>query len=330
MDFRDFQFMTDAISTHSKCLKQRLLITGASGFVGLKLVKLLACRDYYVSAFSRKNLEVDGQVDNTILNISKNTAWALHLKDITTVIHLAGRAHKLKDKTLDSMTEFRENNVEATINLAKQSIESGVKRFIFISSAAVYGEMNDAPYKSTDEFRPRANFAKAKVEAEQALLLLFRDQSAELVIIRPPLVYGKDAPGNFALLVKLVQSRVPLPFGLINNKRSMISIDNLVDFIGHCIGHPNAANASFLVSDNHDVSIGELLRTIAGARGIRILLVPVPKFLVYTIFTVFGQKKVFSKVCTDCALDINDTMTKLEWNPPYKFEESIKKCFVGE
>lgn len=236
----------------------------------------------------------------------------------------------MDDPSADPLTEFRRVNVEGTLNLARQAAAAGVQRFIFISSIKVNGE-ETAPgdaFTASDVPAPQDPYGLSKFEAEEGLRSLAQQTGMEVVIIRPPLVYGPSVKGNFASMIKLVQKGLPLPLGAIHNKRSLVGIDNLVDLIIRCIDHPAAANQTFLASDGVDLSTTELLRSVVKAMGKPSRLVPVPASLLQTGAGLLGKKAMAQRLLGSLQVDISKTREVLGWEPPYTVEEGLRRCFL--
>lgn len=308
-----------------------ILITGAGGFIGQKLVEKAISLNYSVCATTRLPQKFPSGVFNIgIGSIDENTSWNSALMGCDAVIHLAARAHLLYDSHKDSLAEFRRVNVGGTINLARQAARAGVSRFIFVSSIGVNGsETFGKPYSSDDIASPHSAYAVSKFEAEQGLITLSSQTGMEVVIVRPPLVYGKNAPGNFGSLVRWVESGIPLPFGSIYNKRSFVGLENLTDFLFTCLRHPAAAGQIFLVSDGDDVSTTELLRLTAQAMGKQAFLLPVPVAMLQLCATLLGKRDVVQRLCGSLQIDITKTRCLLGWTPPNTLSEGLKKAFDG-
>jgi nucleoside-diphosphate-sugar epimerase len=311
-----------------------ILLTGATGFIGSNILKNLellgksvrpVCRN--VSSLKVKN--ISGWVE--IGNINGDTNWMPALNGVEVVIHSAGRAHVTNDKNLDSLSVYREINVDATINLARQAVSSGVKRFIFISSIKVNGEFTEPnhPFHAHDIPTPQDAYGISKCEAEQALQDLSRKTGLEVVIIRPPLVYGQSVKGNLSLLIKLIQFGIPLPLGSINNKRSLVSVDNLSDLIIHCLYHPNARGHTFLVSDDLDLSSAEIAKKIANSLGVNVRIISIPQSLLKFLALCTGKGRALNKILGTLQVDITKTKNLLNWAPPIGINESIKRMFSG-
>ena len=306
---------------------RRILVTGASGFIGQHLVQYLINHNFEVTVVIRKenNFFPSNVTQFIIKDIGFDSNWAVALKNIECVIHLAGRAHVLNDKNSDPLTEFRRVNTAGTINLAHQAIKQGIKRFIFISSIGVNGNINNKPFTVNDIPNPIEPYAVSKYEAELELQKLTNDSKMKTVIIRPPLVYGSNAPGNFARLIKIINKGIPLPLGSINNKRSLVALDNLIDLITTCINHPSAKNETFLVSDDEDLSTTDLLHRMAVALGKPSRLLPIPSSLLNIGATLLGKKEVAQRLCGSLQVDIKHTKKTLDWKPPVSIDEALKK-----
>lgn len=305
---------------------KKILITGATGFVGKHLVEVINNSNINFAAAVRKKISNNNENYIEVGDIDGATDYGKALKDVNTVIHLAARAHVMNDDSHDPLNEYRKVNVDGTVNLAKQAVAAGVKRFIFISTIKVNGESttNNIPYLEDDKANPEDHYGVSKNEAEQQLKQISSETGLELVIIRPPLVYGKGAVGNFAKLLKLSSTGLPLPFGSINNKRSMIYVKNLVDFILYCAKHPNAANQTFLISDNDDVSLKRVIATIRDSLGKPKRLVPVPPSLFRLAAKVTGKNAVVDRLIGDLQIDCSKSVSLLDWQPPYTFNQGIK------
>ena len=242
----------------------RALVTGATGFIGHALVsELLKQNNTVIAAVRNKTTHMPENALQEKMSGTFELDNIQILKNVDVVIHCAARAHILNENNSDPLKAFRETNTIGTLNLAKQAVIAGVKRFIFISSIGVVGKISNQPFSESDIPNPQGAYAASKYEAEVALLALAEETGLEVVIIRPPLVYGPGAPGNFATLMRLMYQNIPLPLGTIHNKRSFVAIDNLVDLILSCIEHPAAANQIFLAADGDDLSTTELLNRVA-------------------------------------------------------------------
>ncbi len=301
-------------------------MTGASGFLGRALVKQLATNsDIQIRALIRKAIDL-GQVATYIGDLYDARVIASAVDGVDTIIHCAARAHVMKDPNLDPLKEYRKTNVEGSISLAKVAIESGVQRFIYISSIKVNGEStsDEKAFTPFDITCPEDYYGQSKYEAEEALKEMVRESDMELVIIRPPLVYGPGVKGNFASLLKISAKPLPLPLGAINNSRSLVALDNLVDLIMTCISHGNAAGKTFLVSDDEDVSTTELLNKIGAAMGKKLLLLPVPKWLMLLPAKLLGKSAAVERLHGSLKVDISYTKHQLSWTPPITMDQQLK------
>ena len=283
----------------------KILITGQNGFIGKALFDLLKQQGHQVRGTVRNENKIEEGLDIIAVgDISSTTDWSTALKDIETVIHLANRAHVLNDQVSDPLTIFREVNVAGTIHLAKQALESRVKRFIFISSIKVNGEKTDEhSFSVEDRPNPQDPYAISKLEAEDALREISTQSTMEIVIIRPPLVYGQGVKGNFKRLSRLVELGIPLPFASIKNKRSLISIENLVQLLSKAIIDPTVANQTLLVSDSKDLSAPQLIKKIAKSIGKPTRLFPFPVKLLKILGKLTGQSKAISRLTENLQID---------------------------
>ena len=235
----------------------------------------------------------------------------------------------MRDEVDDPLAEYRKVNVQGTLNLARQAVAAGARRFVFLSSIKVNGETTarETPFQAGDVPLPEDAYGISKLEAEQGLMQLAAETGMEVVIIRPPLVYGPGVKGNFASMIKLVDKGIPLPFGAVDNKRSLIGIDNLVDLIIRCIDHHSAANQVFLAGDGADLSTTELLRGVGRAMGKPARLIPVPAGMLQLGATLLGKKAMAQRLLGSLQVDISKTCELLDWKPPYTVEEGLRRCF---
>src|SRR5450830_1080177 len=310
---------------------RRVAVTGATGFVGRALVaQLVGMEGSEVLALTRQN------PTNPVLGAkyiqagdltSENQGQSV-LAEVYTVVHTAARAHVLNDRAVDPLAEFRLVNVAGTLRLAEQAAAMGVQRFVFVSSIGVNG-VQTAPSKAFSEANkpnPHNAYALSKWEAEQGLLRVANETGMEVVIIRPPLVYGLGAPGNFGSLMRAVQHGWPLPLGAVHNQRSLVALDNLVDFIVTCISHPQAANQTFLVSDGQDLSTTELVRGMAHAAGVPVRLLPVPVWALQAGATLLGKGDAVQRLCGNLQVDISKARSLLGWVPPVSVDEGLRRA----
>ena len=307
-----------------------ILLTGASGFLGQRLASMIELVSEYnlTSVFRSDVLSVKGK-RIYVSEIDGNTDWRSALKDKDLVIHAAARVHVTKKEVSDALTEYRRVNVEGTLNLAKQAALACVKRFIFISSIKVNGEQTfpGRPFTECDKPAPEGPYGISKFEAEQGLLQISEETGLEVVIIRPPLVYGPSAKGNFSTMVEAVQSSLPLPLGAINNKRSLVSLDNLADLVLTCISHTEAANQIFMASDGRDLSTTELLEGVAKASGASSRLIPVPPIVLIVVASLLGKRAIAQRLLGSLQVDSSKARDLLGWTPPLSVEEGLRLCF---
>ena len=304
----------------------KVLLTGATGFVGAALLAYLQRHaNHSVSIASRSEHSELGH-GCPVFNLGEfgaQTNWHPALAGVDCVIHLAGRAHVLSQES-NTLELFREANTRATLNLATQAAAQGVKRFIFISSIGVNGAYTTSqPFCESSAPAPHADYAVSKLEAETGLLQIARTTEMEVVIIRPPLVYAAHAPGNFRRLLKLVRSGLPLPFGRVNNSRSMIALENLVDFVATCIDHPAAANQIFLASDGVDFSTGQIIGLLARGMGRDVALIPFPVSLLSVSAKLLGKQGVYTQLCGSLQIDSSKARQLLGWAPPVPAEAAM-------
>jgi nucleoside-diphosphate-sugar epimerase len=261
--------------------------------------------------------------------IDGETDWTDALIGVDVVIHLAARVHMMKDKAADPLAVFRTINVAGSLNLARQAAAAMVKRFVFISSVKVNGEatLPGRPFAADDIPAPLDPYGVSKMEAEQGLRQIAAETGMEVVIIRPPLVYGPGVKANFAALMRAVQRGWPLPLGAVHNQRSLVALDNLVDFIVTCVTHPQAANQTLLVSDGQDLSTTELVRGLARAAGVPARLLPVPVWALQAGgASLLGKGDVIQRLCGNLQVDISKARNLLGWVPPVCVEEGLRRA----
>jgi len=310
-----------------------LLITGASGFVGSALCGHIVAQDRPLRRVVRRaSGEHDGHSQYVIPNIDDSVDWSTALANVTHIVHLAARVHLLVDQALDPLTEYRKVNVQGTVNLARQAAKAGIKRFVFVSSVKVNGESTKLgqPFTAHDTPAPEDPYGVSKYEAEQELLRLARDVDMEVVIVRPPLVYGLGVKANFERLMQWVSKGLPLPFGAItNNRRSLVALDNLVDLLIRCIDHPSAAGKIFMASDGEDLSTKELLQRLGGAMRRPVFLVPIPASMLNWLANLIGQQNVASRLLGSLQVDISETRQLLEWSPVITVDDALQQTVIG-
>ncbi|MBV2127798.1 UDP-glucose 4-epimerase family protein [Arsukibacterium indicum] len=315
--------------------KPNILITGANGFVGGGVLARVVKAGFNAVSVSRKVAAMPAAVKQfQIAALNSATPWQQVITDcqIDVIVHAAARVHQMADDAANPLAAFRAVNTEGTLNLARQAAESGVKRFIFISSVKVNGEktITGKPFSAGQPVSPQDAYGLSKAEAEQQLMQLAKETKMEIVIIRPPLVYGYGVKANFAAMLNLAKKNLPLPLGAIDNRRSLVALDNLVDLVVTCIDHPKAANQIFLVSDDRDVSTTELLKLMTCAAGKKPRLLPVPVSWLRLAGKLTGKQAVIDRLCGNLQLDIEHTKATLNWTPPISVEEGIKRCFMNE
>ncbi|MCE0734469.1 SDR family oxidoreductase [Halomonas sp. G15] len=309
-------------------MTQRVLVTGATGFVGGAVVEKLKDNGRYVPvAGSRRSVSVTEGVELAITpSLGPNADWSVALRDVEVVVHAAARAHIMNETSANQLAMYRKINVDGTLTLARQAVVAGVRRFIFLSSIGVNGNHSTRLFSESDEANPQEAYALSKYEAEKGLLRFAEDVGMEVVIIRPPLVYGPCAPGNFGRLLKWVASGVPLPLGAVrHNRRSLVARDNLVDLIVLCLDHPKAANQVFLASDGEDLSTTELLRRLATAMGRPPRLLPVPVKLLKLGAGLLRKGHIAQRLCGNLQVDITKTRERLGWTPPVSVDQALRE-----
>lgn len=313
----------------------RVLVTGATGFVGGALARQLTEDPAFdgVIAAVRRDTAVCSSVMRQVLigDLTSTTDWSLALQNVDAVVHCAGRVHMIQDHANNSFDVYRQVNVDGTLNLARQASQAGVRRFLFISSIKVNGEATQPgqPFTADDSPLPLDPYGVSKLEAEQVLRAIETQTGMEVVIVRPPLVYGPGVKANFATMIRWVALGMPLPLGAIQNARSMVALGNLVDLLVVCLKHPAAAGQTFLVSDGEDVSTSELLRLTARAMGRNALLLPVPAYVLEWSAALLGKRAVAQRLCSSLQVDINKTRSVLGWTPPLTLEQGLQKALEG-
>jgi nucleoside-diphosphate-sugar epimerase len=312
----------------------KILLTGATGFIGKALVSELIRQNFNISIAVRQktNLFPDRIKQFVVGDFGSNPDFSSSLSEVDCVIHLAGKAHVIDKTTASVLDEFRKINSELTLNLAKEAAASKVKRFIFLSSIGVNGNQNNQPFLEIDTPNPQEPYAISKYEAEQGLLKLAKNSSLEVVIIRPPLVYGDNAPGNFGRLIQWAEAKImfPLPLGAVNNARTLIAIDNLVSFIVTCVLHSKAANEIFLISDDDNLSTTQLLKNIAKAFNKKALLLPVPVSWMVFAAKLLGKEADAVRLFSSLIVDSSKARNLLDWYPVTTMDEQLCKITANE
>ena len=305
-----------------------VMVTGASGFVGRHLCRVLDHSRLPLRPVVRDSSKI---IDKRaiVVDIHAATDWSTVLNGVTAVVHLAARVHVMQEFEKEPLRAFRTVNVDGTLNLARQAAEAGVKRFVFLSSIKVHGEKTgDTPFSPSDPPVPIDPYGISKLEAERGLQEIARATGLEVVIIRPPLVYGREAGGNFGRLRKLAVKGLPLPLGAVHNKRSLIGIENLCDCIRVCLEHPGAIKVPLLVSDNQDVSTPNLIRMLATSVNRSIMLPPVPVDLLRLMAKLCGREQELNRLTENLQVDCTETMRLLNWIPPVSLEQGIRRSVM--
>jgi nucleoside-diphosphate-sugar epimerase len=305
----------------------KILLTGATGFLGKKLLSLLSTEDVITISRSRQKSDICKPRTSYQLDINEKADYTEALMGVDVVIHCAGRAHIMNDDVGDPLLAFRRVNTYGTLNLAQQAADSGVKRFIFISSIKVNGESTalGVPFRPDDTHIPEDSYGLSKYEAEIGLRKIANKTGMEIVIIRPPLVYGPNVKANFTSMMKWLNKGVSLPFGAIYNKRSFVALDNVVSFIIHCIDHPKAAHEVFLISDGEDVSTTQLLQKVAKALGKKPSLIPLPVSWMTFAARLVGKGDVATRLFGSLQVDSSKARDLLGWHPVITMDTQLKK-----
>jgi nucleoside-diphosphate-sugar epimerase len=306
-----------------------ILVTGANGFIGLNLVKVLTQQKLPFRACLRSphNMLEQGLSQCIVGDIGPNTDWTMTLYGVTSVIHTAARQHVMRNTQQNMLDVFRQVNVLGSVNLARQAAAAGVRRFVFVSSIKVNGEFTEPGrvFTADDVPAPEDPYGVTKLETEKALLALGKETGLEVVIVRPPLVYGPKVKGNFASLMRAVNKGIPLPFGYIDsNRRSMVTVDNLASLLITCLTHPKAKNEVFLVCDGEDLSTAELLRRLGMALGKPARLLPVPTVLLRLGATALGRQDLACRLFRNLQVDDRKTRILLNWMPVQNVADGLK------
>jgi len=311
---------------------KKVLVTGATGFVGTALCDQLVKRGLDVVAAVRKTEDVGKRncAKVAIGNIDGSTEWTAAMAGVETVVHLAARTHVMRDRAIDPLASYREVNVRGTAHLARQAAIAGVRRIVFLSSIKVNGESTSGrSFSEVDMPRPEDYYGISKLEAEIELASISCASDFELSILRPPLIYGPGAKGNLRALMRAIERGLPLPLGSISNRRSLLSLENLVDAICVCIDHPKAAGETFLVADENPVSTAELATEIGRAFGRPARLAPMPAPLLEMIGKVLGRRDAISRLTSSLVVDSRKLQDRLGWVPAQSFSEGIRSMVRG-
>ena len=314
----------------------KLLVTGANGFVGAAAVDYLSEQNHEVLAHTRRGIASPNatqpatqvqHVQHVRGAYEQLASWSDQLVGCDAVLHTAARVHQMHEASLDPMLDYRRVNVAHTLALAQAAALAGVARFVFLSSVKVNGNytLKNHPYTAHDAPNPADPYGISKHEAEQGLMDIAAQTGMQVVIIRPPLIYGPGAKANFLSMMRWLQRGVPLPLGAIHNQRSLLGIRNLLDVINVCLTHPRAANQIFLASDGQDVSTTELLQLMGQALDKPARLVKVPQSWLELGAKALGKPGIAQRLCGNLAVDINKTRELLEWQPPVSLEAGLRE-----
>jgi UDP-glucose 4-epimerase len=309
----------------------KILVTGATGFIGSALIKYLTnTQDFSVVGLvrSKKDITSYNACEFRLGELGSSNIRNINLSDVDLIIHTAGRAHLMNDTSTDPIEEFRRVNTYGTLDLAKLAVEAGVKRFIFLSSIKVNGESTELeiPFSINSIEAPCDDYGLSKYEAEIGLRKISCKTGLEVTIIRPPLVYGPGAKGNFGALIKILSAHVPLPLALVkNNRRSMVGLDNLLDMINVCVRHPKAANQTFLISDKNDLSTYSLLKLLGASIGKHAILFRFPVSILKLIAKLLCMEAKVQRITGTLQVDISHTCAELNWEPPFTIEQGLEK-----
>lgn len=313
---------------------RRILVTGANGFVGRKLCNVLRTQGCPVRSAVRKldehcdMMASDAQGSDVVAvgDIGARTDWSQALKDVDTVVHLAARVHILQEMSKNPIESFRSVNVAGSERLANISVALGVKRFIYVSSISIHGNSTgERAYVEEDEAQPHSPYAVSKWEAELALRRVAQESRLELVIVRPPLVYGPGVGGNFLRLMRWADKGWPLPLGSVSNLRSFIGIENLVDLLVKCIEHPNAAGETFLVADGDDLSTPDLIRKVAKLLKRPTRIFPFPVSILRATASMMHMEDVLDRLCNCLQVDAGKAHRMLGWKPSVSLSEGFEQ-----
>lgn len=306
-------------------------MTGANGFLGQALCKHLSKTVEVTAAVRNSCTTVPADIKKTVVgDLADEPDWHSALGGVDVVIHCAARVHVMREQHTDPAEQYRKVNVVATEQLAMQASQSGVKRLVFISSIKVNGEETpiDRPFQASDPANPVDEYGISKLHAEQALLRVSQETGLEIVIIRPPLIYGPGVKGNFQTMMRWLSRSIPLPLGGIENLRSLVALDNLVDLVATSAFHPMAAGQTFLASDGEDISTPELLRRAATAMNRNAILLPVPQNLLETLASFSGRGAMMQRLTGSLRVDNRHAVDRLGWTPPLSVAEGLRKVIA--
>jgi nucleoside-diphosphate-sugar epimerase len=303
-----------------------VLVTGANGFVGAAVCAAAAARGWRVRGAVRSARELSAGAEPIVVGtVNGSTDWTCALEGADAVIHLAARVHVMVETSSDPLADFRELNVHATRNLAEQAVHAGVRRFVYVSSVKVNGEetRDGLSFSDADVPAPEDPYGISKWEAEQALRQVSDATRLEVVVVRPPLVYGPGVRGNFIQMLRIVSRGVPLPFASVRNSRDLVYLANLADALITCVAHPAAVGKTYLISDGEGVSTPSLLRQVASALGVSSRLLPFPPALLRLAGQLTGRSSQVERLLGSLRVDGGRIRSDLQWSPPYSFREGI-------
>lgn len=307
-------------------------ITGATGFVGRALCRHMADRGQLIRRLLRRP-GADTQPDDRVIgDIGPDTDWRDALDGLGAVVHCAAHVHRLAGPPAErTLAAYRRVNTEGTLCLARAAAAAGVRRFVFVSSVKVLGEAtpDGRPFRHDSPPHPQDPYGRSKWEAEQGLWQLARETGMEVAVVRPPLVYGPGVGANFERLMRWVAAGRPLPLATVRNRRSLVALDNLVDFIARCVHHPDAAGQAWLVSDGQDLSTPALIKALAHAMGTRARLWPVPVGVLHWLARLLGRGETIDRLVQSLQVDITVTRERLQWSPPVTVDEALARAVAG-
>jgi UDP-glucose 4-epimerase len=303
----------------------KVLVTGAAGFVGTALIsRLVASGKHSLRAVVRnESSATPANIERYVGDVAPHSDWLPAVSGVDVVVHLAARVHVMRDAASDPLAEYRRVNTEGTLRLARQAAAADVRRFLFLSSVKVNGEAG--AFSESDPPAPADPYGVSKREAEEGLNQLASETGMDVVVIRSPLAYGPGVQANFRALIRAVALGIPLPLGSVENRRSLVALDNLVDLIVTCIDHPAAANETFFVSDGEDLSTPELIRRLAHALGRPVRLFPVPPTLLRIAAAVLGKRDAAQRLLGSLQVDISKARRLLGWTPPMSVDEGLTR-----
>lgn len=305
----------------------KVLVTGASGFVGTATCARLVTQGMDVIGTVRHlpAQPLQGVEYHRMGDLGADANWRGALSGVDAIVHCAARVHVMRETVTDPVAAFRTANVVGTVQLARQAAERGIRRFIFLSSVKVNGEGGLVAYCETDLAAPKDIYGLSKYEAEVGLREIATQTGMELVVLRPPLIYGPGVKANFQSLMRALARGIPLPLGALQNRRSLVALGNIVDLIVTCIKHPAAVNETFFVSDGEDLSTTELIRRLAVAMGRPACLVPVPSMALTIGLTLLGKREVAARLCGTLLVNITKVRQLLGWAPPISVDEGLRR-----